>query len=460
MLQAVARRGRTAGLRVVPGRVLQARQEAKLSLAQVARGKVSRTAIHLIETGKSRPTLETLTLIAERTGRPLEFFVDAEQLAALTPAVQRADPSALQVLELALAQERFQDARAQGDELLRTVTERTARARVCVLLAQACLRTASVEEALPLLAEARATFEATGDRWMLAECLDWQAAAEHLLENPSALGLARQALALAMSLEPPPGRVVVRIYGRIGAICVAQHRWQEAIAAYEHAVQAGAGLLDISRLAKMYNDLSIAYRRVGDLAAAADFAVKAVSIHELLNDQLSVGRAETNLALVLMRQGRHASAREHLDRALAIFTAADQPRGRSHILLAQAELMRDTEDFAGARARAAEAAELAGRLNEKASLSEAHQVLGTIAEAQRDTLAADGHFEKSIRVLEAMNLPERLATVHATYARALERRGDVETALRHWRLAVGATHPEAAFGAPRGGAEAAKSELA
>jgi len=434
------------GLKVVPDRVRQARQDANLSLAQVALGDVSRTAIHLIETGKTRPTLETLLLIAERTGRPLDFFLEADQLEALKAPARSSDPSAVAELELALAQERFEDARSLGASLLEAATDPSLRGRICVLQAQACLRLASVEDALPLLVEARAAFESSGDRWMLAECLDWQAAAEHLLENPGALAVARQALALAKSLEPVPTRTLVRIYGRIGSICVAQHKWKEAVEAYQRAVQAGAGVLDMSRLAKMYNDLSIAYRRVGDLALAADFATKAVSIHELLNDQLSVGRAETNLALVLMRQGEHASAGEHLERALGIFTQAEQPRGRAHILLAQAELLRDTGDQAQAQAKAHEALMVATQLGEAASQSEANQVLGTIAGAAGDPAAADGYFEESIRILQDLNLPERLTTVRATYARTLEERGDVQAALRQWRLAVGASHPEAAFG--------------
>src|SRR6202047_2802583 len=66
------------GLKVRPGAVRQARNEANLSLAGVARTDLSRTAIFLIETGKSNPTLPTLELIAEPTGKPLDFFLDDE----------------------------------------------------------------------------------------------------------------------------------------------------------------------------------------------------------------------------------------------------------------------------------------------------------------------------------------------------------------------------------------------
>src|ERR1700737_2079758 len=69
------RRGRRRGVEIKPGTVKQARLEAGLSLGQVARGDISRTAIYFVETGKAKPSIETLRLIADRTGRPLDFFL-------------------------------------------------------------------------------------------------------------------------------------------------------------------------------------------------------------------------------------------------------------------------------------------------------------------------------------------------------------------------------------------------
>src|SRR5213083_190741 len=72
------RRGRRRGVEIRPGSVKQARQEAGLSLGQVARGDISRTAIYFVETGKAKPSRETLELIAERTGRPVDFFLEVD----------------------------------------------------------------------------------------------------------------------------------------------------------------------------------------------------------------------------------------------------------------------------------------------------------------------------------------------------------------------------------------------
>src|SRR2546430_7240225 len=69
------RRGRRRGVDVRAGSVKQARMEAGMSLGQVAQGDISRTAIYFVETGKARPSMETLQLIAARTNKPLEYFL-------------------------------------------------------------------------------------------------------------------------------------------------------------------------------------------------------------------------------------------------------------------------------------------------------------------------------------------------------------------------------------------------
>jgi transcriptional regulator with XRE-family HTH domain len=56
-------------------------------MAQVGGEDRSRTAIYLIEVGRSRPTPETLQLIAERTGKPIEWFLPGSSVPSPGTAV-------------------------------------------------------------------------------------------------------------------------------------------------------------------------------------------------------------------------------------------------------------------------------------------------------------------------------------------------------------------------------------
>jgi transcriptional regulator with XRE-family HTH domain len=78
-------RGRLKGIVIRSDSVRQARLEAGLSLAQVAAGKVTRTAIYFIETGRTSPSRETLRLIARRTHKPIAYFLDMSAALAEPP---------------------------------------------------------------------------------------------------------------------------------------------------------------------------------------------------------------------------------------------------------------------------------------------------------------------------------------------------------------------------------------
>ena len=158
------RRGRRHGVEIRPGSVKQARAEAGMSLAQVAGGAVSRTAIYFVETGKAKPSMETLKLIAERTGRPLDFF-----LARPSTMEPRSSAPTLEV-ELLLATNDPQAAVAAGREILAQDQDPETIARTKALMAYALLRLAQPAEARRLAVSARSHFERTGDRLMTAEC--------------------------------------------------------------------------------------------------------------------------------------------------------------------------------------------------------------------------------------------------------------------------------------------------
>lgn len=82
------RPGRREGVAVREGSIAQARKEAGLTLAQVAGDKLSRTAIHLVERGRTRPSMETLKHIAQQTRKPVGFFLLGAEEAQIAQAEQ------------------------------------------------------------------------------------------------------------------------------------------------------------------------------------------------------------------------------------------------------------------------------------------------------------------------------------------------------------------------------------
>ena len=65
-------RGRLTGVDIKAGVLRQARARAQLSLAQVGGNELTRQAVHLIETGKVRPSMRSLRGITDRLAIPID----------------------------------------------------------------------------------------------------------------------------------------------------------------------------------------------------------------------------------------------------------------------------------------------------------------------------------------------------------------------------------------------------
>lgn len=396
---------------------------------------VSRTAIYFVETGKAKPSIEMLRLIAQQTGRPLDYFL--AQPSTMEP---RSSQRTLEV-ELLLATNDPQAALASGRALLAQGPDPDTAARAKYLMAYALLRLAQPVVARGLAMEAREHFERTGDRLMAAECLGHEASAAYLLQDPAALGLAERALELCRSLRPVSQTTEARLLFVLGTVHATNQDWQAAINCYEKAIAAGAVVQDLRRLSLMYSGLCFAYGELGQLNQSAYYAQRAIAIHETLNDRLSLARSENNLGVVLIKRGDLAAAEEHLSRARALFDEAAVEVGRSEILLSLCELAIARSRLDQAEGYATEALELAERLSEKATMADSHIWLGRIAAERGETVLVDSEFREAWGILDALGMPERISRCHVEYAELLERRGDLAGANHQLRLALRQIQP-------------------
>jgi tetratricopeptide (TPR) repeat protein len=429
------RRGRRHGIEIKPGTVKQARKDAGLSLGQVANGAVSRTAIYFVETGKAKPSMETLRLIAERTGQPLDYF-----LARPSTMEPRSSQSTLEV-ELLLATNDPQAALVSGRALLAQGQDPDIAARTKYLMAYALLRLAQPMEARTLASAARDYFEKAGDRLMTAESLGHEASAAYLLQDPAALALAERALDICRSLQPVPRTTEARLLFVLGSVHATNQDWQAAIDCYERAIAAGEVVQDLRRLSLMYSGLSLAYSEIGQLGQAAYYAQRALTIHETLNDRLSLARSENNLGNVLIKRGDLAAAEEHLSRSLALWVEANVEVGRAEVLLSMCELAIARSRIDDAKRLATEARDFAERLSEQGTLADSHIWLGRIAAELGEHASVDEEFQEAWGILDALGASERLSRCHVEYAELLEKRGDVVAANQQLRLALSRLHP-------------------
>jgi len=401
----------------------------------VAGDQVSRTAIFFVETGKAKPSMETLRLIAERTGRPLEFFL--AQPAEGDPAMFAGTAE----LERLIATGALNEVVATGERLLDQRLHPDSEATVRHLVAMAHLRLGQPVVGRRLAAGARAHFERTGDLLMTAECLCSEAQGAYLMQDPAALSLAEGALATARSLKALPPSTEVRLLGTLGAVHATNRNWPAAIAAYEAAIAAGDSVQDLRRLSLTYSGLSLAYQEIGQINQATHYSHRALAIHETLNDRISLARSENNLGVLLVRVGEAAAARPHLERSLRLFEETGVETGKSDVLLSLSELEFTLSNFDGAAELAQQAITFAVDEEAAGRIADAHLWLGRIAAAERRDQVADLEFAAAIEVLEGADAAERLGFARTIYADALEARGDLVGANHQLKQALAAARP-------------------
>lgn len=428
------RRGRRHGVDIRPGSVKQARLEAGLSLGKVARDDISRTAIYFVETGKAKPSLETLQLIAERTGQPVEFFLAHGGHELVSPAVTLAE------LERLLSTGDNAGVVAAAEKASSRKPDPDTAARINLLASMAHLRLSEPVVGRRLAAAARAHFEQAGNLEMVAECLGNEAQAASLMHDPGALGLAQGALATARSVRPVPRTAEARLLRVLGHTLVNVSRFDEAITVYEEAINTNGVVHDMQQLSLVYAGLSLAYQETGQINDAVRYAQKALTLHETLHDRLSEARTLNNIGWMLVQLDRHETARPYLVRAIGIFDELGVENRKSDLLHSLAELELAQNDVPEATRLARESIAYATRLGEMPTVALSRALLGRIAAREGRYPDADREFAEALSAAEVAGGP-RLMEVHEAYAEVLEARGDLATANQHLRLAIAAYRP-------------------
>ena len=419
-------------------------------MAQLAGTEITRQAIFLIEAGKMRPSMRTLKMIAARTGKPVEFFIDGPS-GRLAADEMANDPRVDQLQALCL-QQQFGDAIELAVQLLNERLPRRVEAHVRHYAGQAFVRSSRPDEGLEQLRRAQVLLEAEPDPWLAVECADWEASALYLKEDERALAVAENALRLCRLTSPRLPGTEARILEHIGAIHVKNHDFDRAVACYEQALEAAGAVRDLARVSRTYHGLSIAYQERGEISRAIEFTHKALALYALENDNALLARGENELGLLLMKQGQVARAEATFRSALEHFDQSGTQPAKSHVLLSLAELFLRTGRLDEGVDTADTAINLARELGEVMAESTGHQLLGQLHERGGKPQLADKAVATAIRVLKEHHLRARLAEVHASYAEVLEARGESRRAARHWKDAALHALPARDLGGPRAGA--------
>jgi tetratricopeptide (TPR) repeat protein len=392
---------------------------AGLSLAQVGGVELTRQAVHLIETGKVRPSMRSLRVLAQRLAVPVTSL--------LAPADNRGpfDQDSVAEIERLCHSHQYDQAIARAEEILEWSRSPALVAGANYLIGEALCRLDRPLEALEHLAQARELFEALGDEGRVPETMELEALAYQISEDPRALEVAEDALRRYRRCDPDRPEVESRILQRLGTILTARREFSAAMEHYEEALRVSGGVRDLMRLARLYHGLAVCHEGYGDVRVAADLLFKAHTLYEA-EERLAaaptggdLARVENDIAYLLSRQGDFERAEGYLLSSIERYDRAGLLRRRSHILLSLSELRQRQGRLDDATAIVHEAIALAEQFSESHALAVGHRQLAELHAARGDREAAAASFARALEILRANGMEQAYAESRAIRDRVM-----------------------------------------
>jgi tetratricopeptide (TPR) repeat protein len=437
--RATPRGRRGKGIDVRPESIREARSQARLTMAQLAGSELTRGAIYLFETGRARPSRETLGLIAARTAKPVSFFLnDAESV-----GLAAASATGLGKLADLLASGASGQALELAERLLGSAVDPLTEAEIRLAAAQALIGTGRWEAALTSARHAhRLASGDDRDEWVAAKARLVEARALQCAGDPSALGVAREALAAVRRQTPPPVWVEEQLLHLIGTLEAQRGEWAAAAQAHGEVVRRRATAKALDQAVETLEAAAERLTKQGRATSATAIYWSAATLRDV-RDRIARGiESAVELGRAQWQLGEREAALRSLEDAAHLAEIQGLEAQRAYALLGLAELALQQGPAEQAQGRVEEALAAAAGSGDRRMLGVAHLLRGRLAASAGDHAVADAEFGQALRDLEAGGSLDRLLEARAAYADVLEASGRTKEAMEQWKLAVGLSRPD------------------
>jgi tetratricopeptide (TPR) repeat protein len=378
------------------------RVAAGLTQTELAGDRFSKEYVSQIERGKTLPTTDTVEWLAARLN------VDPTFLSSGVSTDERSRVEALLARAEALSKGyRYKDAVDAYEDVRAAVSatnsvELDVRARSGEAWAR--LQEGDVRTAIELLNNARAIAEGSVfsdvDR---AEIVFRLGVARYKLASTStAVALLDEALSLAQSSDLPCDGLRSDIYHWRSRCHRRQRDFEAAREDAEHALELAQGVDDRRKMADAYFQASLVAERTGHWVLSRNYAERAKTLFQELDDERTVGRLLNNLGGLSLLLGKPHEAIEQLKASFAVAVEADSQADAGQAVNGLATVHLRLGEWEAAEENAREALRLLdGREDFFDEIGQAQIVLGRsllerdrYEEAEESFRAADATFEQ------------------------------------------------------------------
>ena len=412
-------------------RVRTARREAGLSQAQLAGEELTKGFISQIESGLVRPSIRSLQHIASTLGRPLDYFIADEPLAA----TKRVTFHRL-AAEAAAERQEWSIAEAESTAGLAVAADASERASFLRLLASAALNQGRREEAFDRVAQGLALLEVAKYPLDVARLLYVRGLAYgdagQLVASTEAFEAVRDIVERYEILDP---RLRARVSVALGTTYRRLGRTTKAIASYESALAIASRANELKLAAQGFMGIAVSHYDAGDLDSAISSYERALELFRRIADTSFELHVRQSLASIHFQQGDIAQARDLAERTIARAAEVGDDHWGAVAQVVRARVLLSQGDAVQAR----QIARLAERVLEKAGdpIQRAHalRAVAAASEACGDPAEADRAFKQAITLLSSIDDRADLSLAASEYSKVLRARGSIDEAFTMLELA-------------------------
>ncbi len=418
-------------------RLRQLRVAAGMTQTELAGTRFSKEYVSQIERGKTRPTRETVEWLAQQLGVDADFLqngVSTDERSRIETLLARAE-ALTEATKSAEAIEQIEDARTA------VLVTGSPELEVRMLSVEAWARqdVGEVREAIELLARARSLTESQGfsdvDRGDLLFRLG--VCRYKLSSIATAVALFDEALQLAERSGLPCDLLRSEILNWRSRCRRRQRDYEAAREDVERALELAEGLEDRRMTAHVYFQASLIAEREGHWVTARNYAERARSLYEDVEDQADVGRLLNNLGGLNYTLGKPDEAVRYLKDAFKVLIDLGRDDEAATAVSSLAQVQLGTGDLTTAEEQARHALTLLdGREDRLDEIGNAQLVLGRSLLEQGRLDDASAAFDEAENTFEKFESTSHRAAVWIAKGDLVARRGDDTGAARLYRRAA------------------------
>ena len=389
-------------------RIRTTRKELGLTQAQLAGTDLSKSFISLIETGRTKPSIETLTLLAARLHRPVGHFL--EQDAPLSRKALRFMLASawvgLKRGEYTQAAETFQQARELAGKHNEAVE-----AECCVGLASALAGLRQLDLARESVRRGKEMAETMGDRQLLVRVSHVLGLIEYYARNfPDArrhfldgYGLLREVGHPDLSLAGHFLLFIGNTYEEVGD-------YEEATRWYHEALSALEPTEDLVRIGMIHVRLGVSYRESGHHDIALAQLSRAEHIFELLNSLRLLAAARNSIGITLLDQGKTDEALAQLRSSLTLKETVGDDAGRARTLTEIARALITKKAFGDAEQALTDAERIAKKVHDATEGARITLMRARLCREMGQLSDAVKHYKESVNAFSRLGMRFYLGT--------------------------------------------------